>query len=246
MAVLSVLTMINTLVIIYPGPDATDGVAAIIQVALTPFFAADFLIRLLRADSKVEYMLKGLGWADFLGIFFFYGTRLFRVFSVYRFLRYVRHSGRQKTLKKLESRRSEGTLLSVILFAIVSIEMAAIYVLRAEATDPTSTINTAEEALWWAYVTVSTVGYGDYAPVTPGGRLVAMLLMTIGVGLIGVAAAYLSNWFLKERSKRRREKLNTDDSIIEMRKLIEEQETTTEQLHRRLDDLAKLRSEHTE
>ena len=172
--------------------------------------------------------------------------RLFRVFSIYRFFRYVWRRDRHETLRNLASQRSEGTLLSVILFAIVSVMMAAIYVLRAEATNPESTINTAGEALWWAYVTVTTVGYGDYTPVTPGGRLVAMLLMGIGVGLIGVAAAYLSNWFLKERPKRRREKLNIDDSIIEMRKLIEAQEATTEELHRRLDELAKFRSEKSE
>jgi len=243
-AALSILTVINALIILYPGPDSTDGVAAIIQAALTPFIIADFLARFFQAESKIGYMIRGLGWADLLSIFYFNGMRLFRVFSIYRFFKYVWRRDRQETLNKLASQRSEGTLLSIILFAIVSVMIAAIYVLRAESSDPTSTINTAGEALWWAYVTVTTVGYGDYAPVTPGGRLVAMLLMAIGVVLIGVAAAYFSNWFLKERPKRRREKLNIDDSILEMRKLIEEQEATTEELHRRLDELAKLRSEH--
>ena len=246
MAALSILTVVNALIILYPGPDSTDGVAAIIQVALTPFFAADFLARLFQAESKIGYMLKGLGWADLLSALFFYGMRLFRVFSIYRFFRYVWRKDRHETLMKLASQRSEGTLLSLILLTIVSVMSASIYVLKAEAANPEANIKTAGEALWWAYVTVTTVGYGDFAPVTTGGRLVAMLLMSIGVGLIGVAAAYLSNWFLKERPKRRREKLNIDDSILEMRKLIEEQEATTEELHRRLDDLAKLRSEHTE
>lgn len=51
--------------------------------------------------------------------------------------------------------------------------------------DPTSNINTAEDALCWSYVTVTTVGYGDKYSVTTEGRLVAAFLMTVGVGLFG-------------------------------------------------------------
>lgn len=51
-------------------------------------------------------------------------------------------------------------------------------------------------ALWWAYVTITTVGYGDKFPVTTEGRLIASILMTAGVGLFGTFTAYVASWFV--------------------------------------------------
>lgn len=59
-------------------------------------------------------------------------------------------------------------------------------------------VKTAEDALWWSYTTITTVGYGDKYPVTTEGRLIAMALMTVGVGLFGAFTAYLTTWFVKD------------------------------------------------
>jgi len=66
---------------------------------------------------------------------------------------------------------------------------------------PNSNIKTAEDALWWAYVTITTVGYGDRFPVTTEGRLIASLLMTAGVGLFGTFAGYISSLFIQTNQK---------------------------------------------
>ena len=71
----------------------------------------------------------------------------------------------------------------------------AIGILQVEK-DPNSNIKTAEDALWWAYVTITTVGYGDKYPVTTEGRLIAVVLMTGGVGLFGTFTAYIASWFV--------------------------------------------------
>lgn len=65
------------------------------------------------------------------------------------------------------------------------------------------------DALWWAIVTVTTVGYGDRYPVTEGGRAVAVILMLLGIGLIGVLTATVASVFVKE---------HTDASKEEFRK----------------------------
>ena len=56
-----------------------------------------------------------------------------------------------------------------------------------------SNIHTFADALWWAIVTVTTVGYGDRYPVSAGGRGVALLLMVVGIGLIGVLTATIAS-----------------------------------------------------
>lgn len=69
---------------------------------------------------------------------------------------------------------------------------SAIAILQVER-DPNSNIKTAEDALWWSYVT-TTVGYGDRYPVTTEGRLIASVLMTAGVGLFGTFTAYIASF----------------------------------------------------
>jgi hypothetical protein len=63
-------------------------------------------------------------------------------------------------------------------------------------SSPEANIQTAEDALWWAFVTITTVGYGDKFPVSTEGRLLAIVLMTCGVGLFGTFMAFVASWFL--------------------------------------------------
>jgi voltage-gated potassium channel len=60
------------------------------------------------------------------------------------------------------------------------------------------------ESLWWAIVTVTTVGYGGNYPVTSGGRCVAVVLMLVGIGLIGSLSATVASYFVEERPMRKR------------------------------------------
>ena len=69
-------------------------------------------------------------------------------------------------------------------------------ILWAEGGNPNANIHSGSDAVWWAYVTVTTVGYGDRYPVTNEGRLIGIALLTIGVGLFGVLTGFLANTFL--------------------------------------------------
>ena len=68
-----------------------------------------------------------------------------------------------------------------------------------------SNIKTAEDALWWSFVTVTTVGYGDLYPVTTAGRIIAAALMTVGVALFGTFTAYVASWFVQQREEQEEE-----------------------------------------
>jgi voltage-gated potassium channel len=166
--------------------------------AVCALFLVDFLVSLHQAENRWRYFFSW-GWLDLLssipsldvarwGRF----ARVVRVFRVLRGLRATRILS-SVVLK----RRAENTFLAVSLVAILLIIFCSIAVLHFE-TEPDSNIKTADDAVWWAFATITTVGYGDRYPVTTEGRIVAGILMCAGVGLFGTFAGFLAAWFVGE------------------------------------------------
>jgi voltage-gated potassium channel len=77
----------------------------------------------------------------------------------------------------------------------------SIAILQVEQ-DPNSNIKTAEDSIWWAFVTITTVGYGDKYPVTTEGRIIAAFLMVAGVGLFGTFTGFIASWFMGDKQNR--------------------------------------------
>ena len=168
----------------------------IVDDAVCVVFLWDFVVRFRRAHDKWEFMKWG--WIDLLASIptahLFHAGRalqLLRLIRILRAFRSMRH-----LIRHLYHSRVHGTFASVVLIAIILVIFSSIVILQVE-TSPNSNIRTAEDALWWSYVTVTTVGYGDYYPVTTAGRLVALMLMTAGVGLFGTFTAFVAAWFAK-------------------------------------------------
>lgn len=182
-------------------PDDVSQLMQYMDYIVCVFFFVDFCQRLITAESKLGYMRWG--WIDLLACIpagLFQGARLFRVVRVLRVLRAFKSA--QLVWRLLFRNRAEGVFASAATATILLVAFGAITMLLVESPDPTSPINTAEEALWWAFVTVTTVGYGDYYPVTTLGRVVAVILMVCGVGLFGSFAAYISSIFVQDDSER--------------------------------------------
>lgn len=91
--------------------------------------------------------------------------------------------------------RSQSAFAAAALLALLLLIGSSTAILHFENL-PESNIRTANDAIWWAFSTITTVGYGDRFPVSPEGRFVAVLLMTGGVGLFGAFSATLAAWFL--------------------------------------------------
>lgn len=159
-------------------------------------FFFEFWYRLFTAENKWEYLKWG--WIDLLSsipmIDAFRTARIFRIVRVIRIIKAYRSV--QQLLTFLFHNRVKGTFASAILTAVLMLIFSAIAILKVE-TSPESNIKTAEDAIWWAFVTITTVGYGDKYPVTTEGRIVAAILMTVGVGLFGTFTAYVSSWFVQ-------------------------------------------------
>lgn len=80
--------------------------------------------------------------------------------------------------------------------AVLVIRVAALAVLNAERHAAGASITDFPKALWWAFVTVTTVGYGDLSPATTTGRVVAVALMIGGIAVLGVVTATLASWIV--------------------------------------------------
>jgi voltage-gated potassium channel len=152
------------------------------------------------------------GWIDLLSSIPLVGyLRVGRIFRLIRLIRVIRAFKTTKHLvNHIFANKIQGTLTSVLVIAILLLIFSSIAILQVEH-DPHSNIKTAGDALWWAYVTITTVGYGDRYPVTSEGRILAAVLMTAGVGLFGTFTAYISSLFVANQKNHKPENKKADE-----------------------------------
>ena len=106
---------------------------------------------------------------------------------------------------RVEAILKHHSLFRVLIAAGATLMLGAWLVMLFEGNAKGSNIHNYPDALWWAIVTVTTVGYGDRFPVTSGGRDVAVVLMLVGIGLIGVLTATVASVFIKEHTDANRQ-----------------------------------------
>jgi voltage-gated potassium channel len=194
------LSFINLVLLLLPFRGEINDVIFIIDKLTAIIFLADFLQRYTHATSKNHYILRQYGWSDLLAAIPITAFNIFRIFRVLRLFRAVRVIGLPAMRKLLKSRPADTALYSVFISILLLLEFGSIGILFAESAYPEANIKTASDAIWWVFVSITTVGYGDRFPVTDAGRLIGVVTLTVGVGLFGVVTGYLANFFLKNRS----------------------------------------------
>ena len=103
----------------------------------------------------------------------------------------------------------------MLLAATGIVVASAALVLSLEQHAKGSNIRNFADSLWWAVVTVTTIGYGDHYPVSAGGRGVAVVLMLVGIGLIGVLTATVASFFIERQSADADERLDAMQSQLD-------------------------------
>jgi voltage-gated potassium channel len=163
-------------------------------------FLADFLYNLARSRPRREYFIDQRGWLDLLGSIpsfgFFQFSALFRLARLSRFARIARllsGSNRRELVRDMVENRGQYATFVTILLAGMVLSISSFMVLQFESRSPDANIKTGGDAIWWGFVTITTVGYGDRFPVTTLGRLVGLLVMFAGVGIIGALASILAS-----------------------------------------------------
>jgi len=119
--------------------------------------------------------------------------RLARLSRLTRIYRLLHEQNRRELLDDMIARRSQYAVIITTLAAAIVLMTASIIVLNAESRSDTANITTGGDAIWWAFVTISTVGYGDQYPTTTVGRLIGVCVMIAGVGIIGALASIMAS-----------------------------------------------------
>ena len=153
--------------------------------AMWAVFVADYLVRLALAPQRGRWFVRHLFDLAVVALPVLRPLRLVRLIALIGVL----HRGAGTALR---GRITAYTAGGVTLLVLVS----SLAVLDAERGAPGTPIRTYGEAVWWALATITTVGYGDLAPVTAVGRWAAVLLMIGGVALAGVVTATLASWIV--------------------------------------------------
>src|SRR6478609_7225970 len=197
--VLSVYVLLALIVdTLFTVPIETGRILNFVDNSICIFFLSEFGIRFYKAENKLKFMKWG--WIDLVSsipnVDFLRAGRTLRLIRILRILRAFRST--KHLVNHIYQNRAQGAFTTVCILAVILIIFSSVSILQLE-TDPNSNIKTAEDALWWSYVTITTVGYGDKFPVTTGGRIIGVLLMTGGVGLFGTFTAYISSWFLSDK-----------------------------------------------
>ena len=147
------------------------------------------------------------GWIDLISsipyIAVLRAGRLFRLIRLLRVLRAFRST--RILIHHIFKSKVKGTMTAVAIVTVLIIIFSSISILIVE-TAPNSNIRTAEDAVWWTMTTVTTVGYGDKFPVTTEGRIIGMLVMCSGVGLIGAYTGFIASIFVGEEERGLRKK----------------------------------------
>lgn len=181
------------------------------ELLITTLFTVEYVLRLYSARRPTRYVFSFYGVVDLLsilpayaGIFFpglhFLSTvRILRILRIFRVLKLVQFMGEGTNLwEALKRSRYKITVFLTTVLTIVVFVGSLIYLIEGETGGFTSI----PKSIYWAIVTMTTVGYGDIAPVTPLGQLVASLLMVLGYGIIAVPTGIVTSEMMRPQPHR--------------------------------------------
>jgi voltage-gated potassium channel len=193
---LSIVSLVNFAISVAPVDPNVKAIAQIVDLPISGIFLIDFTRRLRRSHPRRAYFVDNGGWLDLLGSLPVAQLKIFRLFRVVRVVRLLRAYGGRAILRSVIRHRADNALRIILFLVIVLLEFGSMGVLDAERSSPHANIKTGGEALWWAFVSITTVGYGDFYPITTWGRTFAVFILAAGVGLFGALSGFLANFFL--------------------------------------------------
>lgn len=202
----------------------SEGIVRIIllvDAVICFIFFFDFFRNIFRSPKPIAYLKWG--WLDLLGsIPFMPLLRLARLPRIGRAVRLLRAVGVKDSVQQFRVRRAEGALLMTSLVAILMILVVSILILRVESQVEGSNIDSGDDALWWALVTITTVGYGDQVPVSQIGRILGGIVIVVGVGFYSVLTSYLASFFLSAQNKQQEADIATVKAeLVEIKRMLE-------------------------
>jgi len=197
---LTILSLVVMVLLLLPLSQPTLEALVFYDNLICVVFLVDFAFNMLTTRPRRLYFITRRGWLDLLGSIPSLGIlrvtalfRLFRLSRLARITRLMREQEKGSLLKDLLRNRGQYAAFTVVLMIILTLTASSVLVLQFESTAPGANITTGGDALWWSVVTLTTVGYGDFYPVTILGRMTGVAVMFVGVGVIGALASILAS-----------------------------------------------------
>ncbi len=191
----------------------------ILEWVFTVLFTLEYLLRLYVVHRPWKYALSFFGIVDLLSIlpsylsFFFYGSqslmviraiRLLRVFRIFKLVNYSKDA--QHITSALSASRRKIFVFLTFVMLLVIIFGSVMYLI--EGSQPGSPFDSIPRSIYWAIVTLTTVGYGDISPNTSFGQFLAAIVMLLGYAVIAVPTGIVSSEMTKENKKGKKKKKN--------------------------------------
>ncbi len=179
--------------------EATRFWLYVVEVVTVGLFTIEYGLRLLVADRPLRYMTSFYGVVDLAAIVPFYlstgidlrSIRLLRMLRLVRILKFARYSrALDRLLHAFYENREELVIYLAATAGLLFLSSVGIYYF--ENTAQPEAFASVFHAMWWAIVTLTTVGYGDAAPVTAGGRVFTGLILVLGIGIIAVPTGLMA------------------------------------------------------
>ena len=180
----------------------------IVEWVITIFFTIEYILRIYAVKQPLKYMTSPFGIIDLLSIIptylslLFSGTqllaivrvlRLLRIFRIFNLKEYLR--GGQVIFIALRESRKKIIVFLLFIFLVVTVFGGIMYVV--ERDHPESGFESIPISIYWAIVTITTVGYGDISPVTALGRFLASVIMIMGYATIAVPTGIVTSEFAR-------------------------------------------------
>lgn len=193
-----------------------------LEWAFTILFTIEYILRLYSTDSAKKYAFSFYGMVDLLSILptyflFLYPAasyliviRILRVLRIFRILKLVRYVG--ETTVMLRAMKNSRRKILVFIFSIFSLNIifgALMFLVEGPQNGYTSI----PVSIYWSIVTMTTVGYGDIAPVTVLGRFLASVVMLTGFAIIAVPTGIISSELMTEFYNNRRDDAHNPDIV---------------------------------
>jgi voltage-gated potassium channel len=173
----------------------------IMEWCFTVLFSIEYALRLISVRRPLRYAVSFLGVIDLLAIIPMYlsiflvgaqsllvlrALRLLRIFRIFKLTHFLSEMSFLGTA--LKSSAKKISIFMLVVLAVVVILGSVMYLVESEENGFTSI----PDSIYWAIVTITTVGYGDISPVTPTGKFIASIIMLIGYGIIAVPTGIIT------------------------------------------------------
>lgn len=186
----------------------TKNFLYVLEVITVIIFTFEYALRIIGAEKKIRFIFSFYGLVDLMAILPFYistslDLRVIRVFRLLRLIRILKLLKYNQAIKRfhraLVIAKEELVLFGFV--AMILLYLSAVGIYYFENIAQPEQFKSVFHSLWWAVTTLTTVGYGDMFPITPGGKLFTFFVLMIGLGIVAIPTGLVASALSQARKE---------------------------------------------